>query len=117
MEEKIEETAVGDEKTEANVVVITARNRIILLNPITWEKVEYKEFVFNVDELTGRDLIEIQTDMKLEGIPLVSSMRIDSAYMALVAAKSAKVDVEVIKSLKATDFSRVMDKVSGLMPW
>lgn len=117
MDEKKGEIVVVDEKTEANVVVIPARNRIILLNPITWEKVEYKEFVFNVDELTGRDLIEIQTDMKLEGIPLVSSMRIDNAYMALVAAKSAKVDVEVIKSLKATDFSRVMDKVSGLMPW
>lgn len=92
-------------------------NIVVLQKPITWDGKEYKEFTFNVSDLTGRDLIDIQTEMKMAGIPIVSSMRVDTAYIALVAAKSAKVDDEVIKSLKFEDFNKVIDTVTGLMPW
>lgn len=92
-------------------------NIVVLQKPITWDGKEYKEFTFNVSDLTGRDLIDIQTEMKMAGIPIVSSMRVDTAYIALVASKSAKVDDEVIKSLKFEDFNKVIDTVTGLMPW
>lgn len=92
-------------------------NIVVLNTPITWDGKEYKEFTFDVSELTGRDLIDIQTEMKMAGIPIVSSMRVDTAYIALVASKSAKVDDEVIKSLKFEDFNKVIDTVTGLMPW
>lgn len=92
-------------------------NIVVLQNPITWDGKEYKEFTFNVSELNGRDLIDIQTEMKMSGIPIVSSMKVDTAYVALVAAKASKVDSEVIKALKFDDFNKVIDTVTGLMPW
>lgn len=105
------------EKIEGIIEKKEPKNKVVLLEPINWDGKEYKDFTFNVNDLTGRDLIDIQTEMKMSGIPIVSSMRVDTAYVALVAAKSAGVDNEVIKALKFEDFNRVIDKVTGLMPW
>lgn len=99
---------VQEEKTENNI------NEFILNNPITWDGKEYKKFNFDVENLTGRDLIELQTDMKYDSIPLVSDMSIDEAYLSRLAAKSAGVDYEVIVSLKFKDYRRMIRKMSGL---
>lgn len=112
MEEKKEVVA---ENTEVQDPVSDFKRKVILKNPIIWDKVEYKKLEFDISELTGRDLIEIQTDMKLSGIPLTSSMSIDEAYIARIAAKASGVDLEVVEALKFPDFRAVINKISGLM--
>lgn len=86
-----------------------------LATPVKWEEKEYKELTFDINRIKGRDLIEIQTDMKLAGIPLTSSMFIDEAYLARVAAKASGVETEVIESLNFIDFRKVINEISGLM--
>lgn len=93
----------------------TSEKIIILSRALTWDGKEYKEFNFDIENLKGRDLIEIQTDMKLSGIPMVSSMQVDEAYLSRLAAKSAGVEVEVIEALPFNDFRRVINTMSGLM--
>ena len=106
------------ENTEEKKVVAKEKeneNEVILKTPITYDNVEYERLVFDVQSISGRDLIEIQTDMKLAGIPLTSSMLIDEAYLARIAAKASGVELEVVESLKLKDFRSVVNKISGLM--
>lgn len=91
------------------------KEKVMLTNPIQWEDKEYKELELDINNIKGRDLIEIQTDMKLSGIPLASNMAVDEAYLARVAAKASGLDTEIIEALQFTDFRRVINIVSGLM--
>ena len=115
MEEK---EKVVSENTEEKKVVAKEKeneNEVILKTPITYDNVKYEKLVFDVQSISGRDLIEIQTDMKLAGIPLTSSMLIDEAYLARIAAKASGIELEVVESLKLKDFRSVVNKISGLM--
>ena len=104
-----------EEKKEVAIKVKEKENEVILKTPITYDNVKYERLVFDVQSISGRDLIEIQTDMKLAGIPLTSSMLIDEAYLARIAAKASGVELEVVESLKLKDFRSVVNKISGLM--
>lgn len=114
MEEK--EKVVSENTEEKKAVAIKENeNEVILKTPITYDNVKYEKLIFDVQSISGRDLIEIQTDMKLAGIPLTSSMLIDEAYLARIAAKASGVELEVVESLKLKDFRSVVNKISGLM--
>lgn len=114
MEEK--EKVVSENTEEKKAVAIKEKeNEVILKTPITYDNIKYEKLVFDVQSISGRDLIEIQTDMKLAGIPLTSSMLIDEAYLARIAAKASGVELEVVESLKLKDFRSVVNKISGLM--
>ena len=116
MEEKEKEKVVVENTEEKKAVAIKEKDdEVILKTPITYDNVKYEKLVFDVQSINGRDLIEIQTDMKLAGIPLTSSMLIDEAYLARIAAKASGVELEVVESLKLKDFRSVVNKISGLM--
>ena len=116
MEEK--EKVVSENTEEKKAVAPKEKEKedeVILKTPITYDNVKYERLIFDVQSISGRDLIEIQTDMKLAGIPLTSSMLIDEAYLARIAAKASGVELEVVESLKLKDFRSVVNKISGLM--
>lgn len=116
MEEK--EKVVVENTEEKKAVAPKEKEKedeVILKTPITYDNVKYERLIFDVQSISGRDLIEIQTDMKLAGIPLTSSMLIDEAYLARIAAKASGVELEVVESLKLKDFRSVVNKISGLM--
>ena len=114
MDDKKEVVVENTEEKKA-VAIKEKDDEVILKTPITYDNVKYEKLVFDVQSINGRDLIEIQTDMKLAGIPLTSSMLIDEAYLARIAAKASGVELEVVESLKLKDFRSVVNKISGLM--
>lgn len=89
--------------------------KVVFSKPLQWEGKEYKEIELKIDTLKGRDLIDIQTDMKVCGVPIASHMEVDEAYLARLAAKAAGVETEIIEALDFKDFRRVINKTMGLM--
>lgn len=63
-----------------------------------------------LDELTGWDLIEVETQMNAEGKFLLMA-DYSKAFQARVAAKSARIPVEVLEALPARDFNKIASTV------
>lgn len=63
-----------------------------------------------MDELTGWDLIEVETQMNAEGkFALMADY--SKVFQARVAARAAKMPVEVLEALPARDFNKIVSAV------
>ncbi|KUO72713.1 MAG: hypothetical protein APF81_08540 [Desulfosporosinus sp. BRH_c37] len=79
---------------------------IKLLKPTTYDDVEYKKLVLDLEELSGQDLINATKEAKALGDKSAVA-EFSKTYQAVVAAKAAKVPVDLILLLKAKDFTQV----------
>lgn len=79
---------------------------IRLIKPTTFDGVEYKNLILDFDELSGQDLINATKEAKVLGDKSAVA-EFSKTYQAVVAAKSAKVPVDLILMLKAKDFTQV----------
>lgn len=79
---------------------------IKLTKPCTFEGAEHTELNCDFDRLIGEDFIKAESEARLMGD---RNMMMESSklYQACVAAKAAKVPVDLIKSLPGKDFNRV----------
>lgn len=66
----------------------------------------YEEFNFNFEKLTGNDMIEIEGEMRDQGIFILSPEN-DTAFLSAIAARACNVHPAVIKALPMTDFLAV----------
>lgn len=82
--------------------------KIVFRKPFTFEGKEYKELTLDLDSLTGKDIINASTEARLleqENFSLV--LELSKAFQAVIAAKAAKVPVEMLLSLPAKEFSNI----------
>ena len=80
--------------------------RVPLSRPIKFEDKEYKELKLDLESLNGEDIIAASNESKLMGDTYpVSEM--SKTYLAVLAAKAAKVPTELILQLSAKDFTLV----------
>jgi hypothetical protein len=80
--------------------------KFVLSKPFSFEDKEYKELNIDLDSLTGRDIINAAQEARtLEGPVPVPEL--SKAYHAVIAAKAAKVPVEMLLKLPAKDFSKI----------
>lgn len=88
--------------------------KIVLSKPHVFEEKEYKELTLDCESLTGRDLIAAASESRILGdvgpVPELSK-----TYLAVVAAKAARVPVELIQSLPAKDFTAVTLTVQNFL--
>jgi hypothetical protein len=82
--------------------------------PITFEGTEYTGLDLDLDRLTGKDLINIEAEMTARGIQAVMP-EISKSYQMLVAARAAKVPVELIEELPIKDASAITMKVVNFL--
>ena len=82
--------------------------KITLSKPLKYKDSELSQIDLELDKLTGQDLIDIESGFTARGqnVQLFSQ-----GYFAAIAAKSAHLPVEVIKSLPVKDFMRVTNQV------
>lgn len=77
----------------------------------------YEEMEFNFDGLTGRDLLNIEEEMKGAGSSTIIP-EFDKAYQYRVAARAAKIGSDVVEMMPARDFTRITNRSrSFLMQW
>ncbi|MGI6436410.1 MAG: phage tail assembly protein [Syntrophomonadaceae bacterium] len=88
--------------------------RVKLSKVKTWEDVEYDALFLDLEGLTGNDLLQAEKEYASEGgtAPVVE---LNKGYLSLVAAKAAKVPVELIRDLPAKDFSQVTIMVQNFL--
>lgn len=79
---------------------------IVLSRPFTFDGKEYTELILDLDSLTGRDLLKAEAEARIISGPSPVS-EFSKSYNAVVAAKAAKVMVDMIFDLPAKDFTRV----------
>ena len=83
-----------------------AEQTVRLSKPVTWEDIEYDALFLNLEDLTGNDLLQAEKEFTSEG-GTAPVAELSKAYLAIVAAKAARVPVELIKGLPAKEFSQV----------
>lgn len=88
--------------------------KIKLSKPHKFEDKEFKELNLDIDGLTGKDLCDASTEARLlKDTSTVQEM--SPKYLAVVAAKAAKVPVDMILSLPAKDFTTIKTEVQNFL--
>lgn len=86
----------------------------ILSKPFTFEEKEYTSLDLNMEDLTGADLENIEREMSAAGM-VVALPEASKSYQMYVAARAAKVPVELIKALPLRDASAITVKVQSFL--
>lgn len=87
---------------------------IKLSKPFAFEGKEYTELELNLEALTGKDMINAEAEAKTISI-IGSVAEFSKAYLAVLAAKAAKVPVDLIMGLSGKDFSRMTVEVQNFL--
>ena len=82
--------------------------------PFTFEGQEYTGLDLDLDRLTGKDLVNIEAEMAARGIQAVMP-EISKSYQMLVAARAAKVPVDLIEALPIKEASTITMKVVNFL--
>ena len=78
---------------------------LTLSKPFEYEGKKYDQIEYNLDSLTGDDLLMAEAEMNASGtiVPIVD---LSKAYNAAVFARAAKIDYAMMRKLAAKDFTR-----------
>lgn len=86
--------------------------------PIEFEGKTYNELTLDLDSITGNDL-EMAEHQFIAQNPEIAAQtplkELSKGFQAIVAAKAAKVPVELIKALPAREYSRITMKVQTFL--
>lgn len=85
-----------------------------LSKPVVYDDKEFTEINLDLDSLTGEDLVNIETEMTASGL-MVALPEASKSYQMYVAARAAKVPVELIKKLSIKDASAITIKVQSFL--
>ena len=83
--------------------------KVALSKPLSHKGQSLDEIELKLEEMTGRDLLEVETQMNAEGKFLVTDF--SKAYQVKIAAKAAKIPAEELENLSARDFNKVTSAV------
>lgn len=117
-ENKQEETV----KNKAELAVVSGTDTKIpegayvltLAKPYTYEDKTYKELVFDFENLTGMDMISIETEMTTMGEILLSP-EISLSFLSRMAARAAKIGSDVILHLPFREFAKVKNRAQNFL--
>lgn len=84
----------------------TRTKKVELSKPYSFEGKEYTKLELDFDSLTGQDVINAEKEVRALGdrSPVAEFSK---TYQAVMAAKAAKVPVDLIMKLPAKDFTRI----------
>lgn len=86
-----------------------------LQKPFTFEGKTYTEFPFDLEALTGEDLISCERLMNTITNEFVLAKSISMVFQLTIASRAAKVPPEVLQALPAKEFSRMMQRVQNFL--
>ncbi|TGV29902.1 phage tail assembly protein [Mesorhizobium sp. M00.F.Ca.ET.186.01.1.1] len=99
-----------------NTAVTTVEEPVYKLSrPFSFDGTEYTELKLDLDDLTGEDLIACERQLNATTDDVVFVKELSKPYLALVAARAAKVPVELIRKLPGKDFSKVTMQVQNFL--
>lgn len=109
---------MSEKKNLSEMDIIEEFHTIKFSKPIKFDGKEYKELVMDTDSLTGND-IELAEGQFIAQNPEIAAQsplkELTKGFQSILAAKSAKVPVELIQSLPAKDYSKVTMKIQTFL--
>lgn len=111
------QVVLNKENNQTETIVI-AENVVVFTKPFLFEGKEYPSLEFDLDSLSGEDIeaAEVQFFAKNPQIAAQTPLKeVSKGYLAILAAKAAKVPVELIRKLPAKEYSKVTIKVQAFL--
>lgn len=107
---------MGDEQNQGNPE--TQAPVYALDKPFTFEGQTYMEFPFDLEALTGDDMLSCERMMNTMTNEFVLARTVSMAFQLAIASKAAKVPPDVLRALPAKEFTRMMQRVQNfLLSW
>lgn len=94
-----EGTETVSAKNDPNIYKLSA--------PFTYEGETYSEISLDFKKLTGNDILKSEKEILIKEDRYIVSHEIDTAFLINLAAKSAKINDEVLYALPANDFMAI----------
>ena len=88
--------------------------KIELTKPIRYKDTDIHTLDLELDDLTGRDLIDAEETLKARG-QTVAAWEFSRSYLLSVAAKSSHMPAEVLEGMNAADFTRTVNEVLSFL--
>lgn len=88
--------------------------KVKLTKPLRHKGAELRELDVDVEGLTGRDLLDVEQEIFRSGKILVMA-DFAKVYLIRVAARAARIPVEVLEQLPARDFNAVTNEVQAFL--
>lgn len=82
--------------------------------PFKFEEKEYTDLQLDLDSLSGKDVIEAETEARSMGVRAIM-LESSKVYQAILAAKAAGVTIDLIQALPAKEFSSVTGEVQSFL--
>ena len=89
--------------------------KIQLKKAITHKGQELQELDVDLDRLTGNDLIDVEEQAVRAGNNAFFATDFSRVYLIAVAARAAKIPVEVLRMMNAHDFNKVVTEVRNFL--
>ena len=104
MPEEEKETIIGEEEpTISNGIGVYIHK---FKNPFKYEEKTYKTLKFYFDRLTGKDMINVETEMQDKG-EYAMSPEYSRIFQAMLASKASGVSYDVLKKMPLGEFNRI----------
>jgi len=79
-------------------------DKLKLKKPLEYNGVKYEEIEYDLDSLTGDDLLTAEAEINATGA-IVNEPYLAKSYQAAVFARSAKIDSAMMHKLSVQDFT------------
>lgn len=90
--------------------------KFALKKPITYEDKTINELELDFDSLNGDDILNAEAQYYSENGTVSGQFKeLSKAYQVYVAARAAKVTPEMLRALKAGDFTRLMVRTQSFL--
>jgi hypothetical protein len=86
----------------------------VFKKPFNFEGNDHTALDINLEGLTGADLIAASKEARIMG-DVAPVQELSAVYVAVVAAKAAKVPVDFIQALPASEFTKIKMQVQNFL--
>jgi len=83
--------------------------KLKLKKPFEYDGQTHTEMKFDFDKLTGEDFIDVETEMRTEGVPRSSINGESIDFRCRLAAKASGIGSDVLKKLPGNYFNQIME--------
>lgn len=88
--------------------------KIELSKAIPYKDAQLKELELELENMTGKDILQVESDMKASG-ENIAAWEYSRSFLLNVAARASHLPVEVLQNLNVKDFTRVINETLNFL--
>lgn len=88
--------------------------KIKLSKGISYKDAELKELDLELGDMTARDILTVESDMRIKG-EQVAAWEYSRSFLLNIAARACHLPVEVLQNLNVKDFTRIVNETLNFL--